>query len=126
MKSKELFDNLILNLPNAELSVETDLLLENDENFLFRIVFTNNAAAFVLISIQVSFNKSDFTAKVNSSKLKGIPRVDTESIKDFVKKVNVKLLPYLKEYNNNATDYEKLAELYHGTRGYVYSKKFGF
>ena len=102
------------------------MLPENNEDFLFRILFTHNAAAFVLISIQVSLNKQDFTEKINSSKLKDIPRVDTESMKDFVKKVNVILLPYLKEYNNIATDYEKLVKLYHGSRGFVSSEKFGF
>ena len=55
-----------------------------------------------------------------------IPNTEIHDITEFIIRRNIELLPYLKEYNEDATNYDKLAELYYLTRGSIVGKRFGF
>ncbi|MFC2111196.1 hypothetical protein ACFLQ5_01955 [Bacteroidota bacterium] len=113
-------------LPNSELSINVELRLEEDEDILLRLEFTTNEAASVLLSFQVCFNKKDLAEAVQALQSKGTLPVEDKDIEVFVKRKNLDLLQYLKEYNKDFTDYHKLAEMYHYTRGSIIGKRFGF
>jgi hypothetical protein len=127
MTIKELLTQLDSILPNSKLSVESDLLLDEDDDLLFRIIYTNNEAAFILLSFQVYFSKSLLLEKIKSLQSPiAKSRVEIEEIKVFLQRKNIKLLPFLKEYNKKYTDYDRLAELYLDCRGEIIGKRFGF
>src|SRR4051812_12220141 len=125
MTCKDILTTLNSVLPNSELSVEADLLLDENNDMLFRILFTTNEATFILLSFQVCLNKKDLKAAVTALQSNvGLP-VETKDIQEFVKRRNICLLPCLREYNKTSTDYGKLAELYYDTRGTIMGNRFG-
>ena len=113
-------------LPDSKLSVEADLLLEDEDDISFRVLFTTNEAAFILMSFQIYFNKKMLAEKLEVLQHNAAAHMETDDIRVFIERRNTQLLPYLEAYNKQFTDYEKLAELYHETRGLINANRFGF
>jgi hypothetical protein len=113
-------------LPDSELSIHVDLLEEKDEDILLRLKFTTNEEAFILLSFQIYLNKRYLAEAVQGLESVVTPPVEAKDVEVFVKRKNLDLLPYLKEYNKESTLYNKLGEMYHDTRGSIIGNRFGF
>lgn len=126
MKISECFENLKKNISDCEMNVDAVLLSEDGEELTFKMYLYSIEYGFVRISFLFVINKLIMVNLIDTNTNGVTPQTENSDFINFVKNKKISLLPYLKEYNQKETNYEKLAEMYIDSKGFVIGKRFGF
>ncbi len=126
MKLNETLTKLATIVDDTDLIVTVSVKSEVNQETTFELELHSNKSGFIIIRLQISIDKSILSKKLDSINGAVIPITENTDIIEFITRRNVDLLPYLKEYNNLETNYDKLAELYYNSRGSIIGKRFGF
>jgi hypothetical protein len=126
MKISECFENLKNSISDCEMNADAVLLSDDDEDLVFNMYLYSIDYGSVRISFQFLINKLIMVNLINANTNGVTPQTENSDFINFVKNKKIKLLPYLKEYNQKETNYEKLAEMYLESKGFVVGKRFGF
>jgi hypothetical protein len=109
---------------DSKLTINATLISEINNEAHYELELNSNG--FVSITFHISINKLKLIEKIDSNTGTVIPKTENSDIQEFIIRKNIELLPYLKEYTNIETDYDKLALLYYNSRGTIIGKRFGF
>jgi hypothetical protein len=126
MKLSECFEFLKNNISDCEMKMDALLLSEDGEELIFKMYLYSIEYGSVRISFQFVINKSIMVNLINSNTNGVTPQTENSDFINFVINKKLRLLPYLKEYNTKETNYEKLAEMYIESKGFVTGRRFGF
>ncbi|MFZ4106339.1 hypothetical protein [Flavobacterium sp.] len=126
MKINEYFEYLKKNISDCEMNVDAVLLSEDGEELTFNMYLYSIEYGSIRISFQFVINKLIMVDLINSNTNGVKPQTENSDFINFVKNKKISLLTHLKEYNKNETNYEKLAEMYIDSKGFVIGKRFGF
>ena len=126
MKISECFENLKNSISDCEMNADAVLLSEDREDLVFNMYLYSIDYGSVRISFQFLINKLIMVNLINANTNGVTPQTENSDFINFVKNKKIKLLPYLKEYNQKETNYEKLAEIYLESKGFLVGKRFGF
>lgn len=111
---------------DTDLIVNVSVKSEVNQETTFELELHSNKSGFISIRLLISIDKSILTKKLETINETVIPNTKNKDIIEFICRKNIDLLPYLKEYNNYETNYDKLVELYYNSRGSIIGKRFGF
>ncbi len=126
MKLNETLTKLATIVDDTDLIVTVSVKSEVNQETTFELELFSTKSGFISIQLQISIDKSILSKKLDSINGAVIPNTENTDIIEFITRRNVDILPYLKEYNNLETNYDKLAELYYNSRGSIIGKRFGF
>lgn len=126
MKLNETLTKLASIVDDTDLIVSVSVKSEVNQETTFELELFSTKSGFISIRLQISIDKSILTKKLDSINGAVIPNTENTDIIEFITRRNVDILPYLKEYNNLETNYDKLAELYYNSRGSIIGNRFGF
>lgn len=126
MKLNETLTKLATIVDDTDLIVSVSVKSEVNQETTFELELFSTKSGFISIRLQISIDKSILTKKLDSINGAVIPNTENTDIIEFITRRNVDILPYLKEYNNLETNYDKLAELYYNSRGSIIGNRFGF
>ena len=126
MKLNETLTKLATIVADTDLIVTVSVKSEVNQETTFELELHSNKSGFISIRLQISIDKSILTKKLDSINGAVIPKTENIDVLEFISRRNIDILPYLKEYNNLETNYDKLAELYYNSRGSIIGKRFGF
>ena len=126
MKISECFENLKNSISDCEMNADVVLLSEDGEDLVFKMYLYSIEYGVVRISFQFLINKLIMVNLIDTNTKGVTPQTENSDFINFVKNKKINLLPYLKEYNQKNTNYEKLAEMYLESKGFVVGKRFGF
>lgn len=126
MKLNETLTKLATIVDDTDLIVSVSVKSEVNQETTFELELHSNKSGFISIRLQISIDKSILAKKLDSINGAVIPNTENTDIIEFINRRNVDILPYLKEYNNLETNYDKLAELYYNSRGSIIGNRFGF
>lgn len=126
MKLNESLTKLATIVDDTDLIVSVSVKSEVNQETTFELELFSTKSGFISIRLQISIDKSILTKKLDSINGPVIPNTENTDIIEFINRRNVDILPYLKEYNNLETNYDKLAELYYNSRGSIIGNRFGF
>lgn len=126
MKLNETLTKLATIVDDTDLIVSVSVKSEVNQETTFELELFSTKSGFISIQLQISIDKSILAKKLDSFNGAVIPNTENTDIIEFITRRNVDILPYLKEYNNLETNYDKLAELYYNSRGSIIGKRFGF
>ncbi len=111
---------------DTDLIVNVSVKSEVNKETTFELELHSNKSGFISIRLLISIDKSILTKKLETINETVIPNTKNKDIIEFICRKNIDLLPYLKEYNNYETNYDKLVEFYYNSRGSIIGKRFGF
>lgn len=111
---------------DSKLTINAKLISEINNEVHYELELNSKSTGSVSITFHISINKLRLNEKIDTNIGTVIPKTENNDIQEFIVHKNIELLHYLKEYNNIATDYEKLAQLYYNSRGVIIGKRFGF
>jgi hypothetical protein len=126
MKLNETLTKLATIVADTDLIVTVSVKSEVNQETTFELELHSNKSGFISIRLLISIDKSILAKKLDSINGPVIPNTENTDIIEFINRRNVDILPYLKEYNNLETNYDKLAELYYNSRGSIIGNRFGF
>ena len=126
MKLFESYTKLSSILIDAPVNVSSELMAEENNELIFSLRLFSKDSGFVSMKFQIIFNPIILREKIENFKEGYNPHTENIDFEEYIIRKNIQLLPYLKEYNDKETDYDKLAELYYIARGSVSGKRFGF
>lgn len=126
MKTSDAFLNLSKKIQDSQFVINASLTSDSNELLKFDLELFSNENGYISLKFHVFINQTILAEKVIQNGGVVIPKTDINDIQEFIVRRNIELLPFLKEYNNEITDYNKLAELYYITRGSIVGKRFGF
>ena len=125
MKLFESYTKLSSILIDAPVNVSSELMAEENNELIFSLRLFSKDSGFVSMKFQIIFNPIILREKIENFKEGYNPHTENIDFEEYIIRKNIQLLPYLKEYNDKETDYDKLAELYYIARGSVSGKRFG-
>lgn len=126
MNLVESFSTLLTTVKDSSLVVNAHFVSEENQISHFELELFSQTNGFISLRFRICLNQSILAEKVNQNGGAVIPDTEIQDMTEFIIRRNIELLPFLKEYNNDFTDYDKLAELYFKTRGSIIGKRFGF
>ena len=126
MKTSDAFLNLSKKIQDSQFVINASLTSDSNELLKFDLELFSNENGYISLKFHVFIKQAILAEKVIQNGGVVIPKTDINDIQEFIVRRNIELLPFLKEYNNEITDYDKLAELYFITRGSIVGKRFGF
>jgi hypothetical protein len=126
MNLKESFTTLLTIVKDSSLVVNAHFVSEENQISHFELELFSQTNGFISLRFRICLNQAILAEKVNQNGGVVIPDTEIQDITEFIIRRNIELLPYLKEYNKDATNYDKLTELYYFTRGSIVGKRFGF
>lgn len=126
MKLNETLTKLATIVDDKDLIVTVSVKSDVNQETTFELELHSNKSGFISIRLQISIDKSILAKKLDSLNETVTPKTENIDVLEFISRRNIDILPYLKEYNNLVTNYDKLAELYYNSRGSIIGKRFGF
>jgi hypothetical protein len=126
MKLNETLTKLATIVDDTDLIVSVSVKSEVNQETTFELELLSTKSGFISLRLQISIDKSILAKKLDTINGAVIPNTENTDIIEFITRRNVDILPYLKEYNNLETNYDKLAELYYNSRGSIIGNRFGF
>lgn len=126
MKTSDAFLNLSKKIQDSQFVINASLTSDSNELLKFDLELFSNENGYISLKFHVFIKQAILAEKVIQNGGVVIPNTEIHDITEFIIRRNIELLPYLKEYNKDATNYDKLAELYYLTRGSIVGKRFGF
>ena len=126
MNLKESLTTLLTTVKDSSLVVNAHFVSEENQISHFELELFSQTNGFISLRFRICLNQSILAEKVNQNGGAVIPDTEIQDMTEFIIRRNIELLPFLKEYNNDFTDYKKLTELYFKTRGSIIGKRFGF
>lgn len=126
MKLNETLTKLATIVDDRDLIVTISVKSEVNQETTFELELYSNKSAFISIRFLISIDKSILAKKLDSINGTVTPNTENIDVLEFISRRNIDILPYLKEFNNLETNYDKLAELYYNSRGYIIGNRFGF
>jgi hypothetical protein len=114
------------NINDSNLFINATLISEINDEVNYELELFSNTLGYISMKFQIILNKTILTKNIELNGGKVIPNTENKDIQEFIIRKNIELLPYLKEYTNIETDYDKLALLYYNSRGTIIGKRFGF
>ena len=126
MKTSDAFLTLSKKIQDSQFVINASLSSDSNELLKFDLELFSNENGYISLKFHVFINQTILAEKVIQNGGVVIPNTEIHDITEFIIRRNIEILPYLKEYNKDATNYDKLAELYYLTRGSIVGKRFGF
>ena len=126
MKTSDAFLTLSKIIQDSQFVINASLSSDSNELLKFDLELFSNENGYISLKFHVFINQTILAEKVIQNGGVVIPNTEIHDITEFIIRRNIEILPYLKEYNKDATNYDKLAELYYLTRGSIVGKRFGF
>lgn len=126
MNTSDAFLTLSKKIQDSQFVINASLSSDSNELLKFDLELFSNENGYISLKFHVFINQTILAEKVIQNGGVVIPNTEIHDITEFIIRRNIELLPYLKEYNKDATNYDKLAELYYVTRGSIVGKRFGF
>ena len=126
MNTSDAFLTLSKKIQDSQFVINASLSSDSNELLKFDLELFSNENGYISLKFHVFINQTNLAEKVIQNGGVVIPNTEIHDITEFIIRRNIELLPYLKEYNKDATNYDKLAELYYLTRGSIVGKRFGF
>jgi hypothetical protein len=114
------------NINDSNLFINATLISEINDEVNYELELFSNTLGYISMKFQIILNKTILTKNIERNGGKVIPNTENKDIQEFIIRRNVELFPYLEEYSNIETDYNKLATLYYDSRGTIIGKRFGF
>lgn len=111
---------------DTQLTINATLISEINNELHYELELYSISNGFVTITFHIFINKQKLTEKIDNYNAAVIPKTENNDIHEFIVRQNIEILPFLKEYTNNETNYDKLAQLYYDSRGRIIGKRFGF
>jgi hypothetical protein len=126
MKTSDAFLTLSKIIQDSQFVINASLSSDSNELLKFDLELFSNENGYISLKFHVFINQTILAEKVIQNGGVVIPNTEIHDITEFIIRRNIEILPYLKEYNKDATNYDKLAELYYVSRGSIVGKRFGF
>jgi hypothetical protein len=126
MNLTESFTTLLTIVKDSSLVINAHFVSEENQISHFELELFSQTNGFISLRFRIYLNQAILAEKVIQNGGVVIPNTEIQDMIEFIIRRNIELLPFLKEYNNDITDYDKLAELYFKTRGSIIGKRFGF
>ena len=126
MKLNETLTKLATILDDRDLIVTVSVKSEVNQETTFELELYSNKSGFISIRFLISIDKSILAKKLDSINGTVTPNTENIDVLEFISRRNIDILPFLKEFNNLETNYDKLAELYYNSRGNIIGNRFGF
>lgn len=126
MNTSDAFLTLSKKIQDSQFVINASLSSDSNELLKFDLELFSNENGYISLKFHVFINQTILAEKVIQNGGVVIPNTEIHDITEFIIRRNIELFPYLKEYNKDATNYDKLAELYYVTRGSIVGKRFGF
>lgn len=113
-------------LKDSRFEISANLISDNNDLLKYELELYSNNNVYISLKFNLTINQTLLLEKIIKNGGVVIPHTEINDIKEFIIRRNIELLQYLKEYNNELTDYDKLAEMYYKNRGVIIGKRFGF
>ncbi len=126
MTLHESYSKLTSNINDSKLNINVNLLSEINNEVHYELELFSNTLGYISMKFHIKLDKTILTKNIELNIGKVIPNTENTDIHEFIIRRNIELFPYLEEYTNIETDYNKLASLYFDSRGTIIGKRFGF